>query len=151
MFEKQFDDFRVEVRARAAQQDRARLFARHAATIRAVFAHRVEAIDDGEDARRPRDRLAAQAVRVAEAVPALVMVADDGHDRVREIDAFEYLRADGRVNLHLVKLGGRQLPRLVQDVIGDGELADVVQQRAGLQRLDLVRAKGRGCRPSRAA
>ena len=65
------------------------------------------------------------------------MVAHDWHDRIREADALQYLRAGNRVQLHLLELGGGQLAGLVEDVIGHGELADVVQQRAGLQRFDL--------------
>ena len=48
------------------------------------------------------------------------------------------LGADLRVDADLLELFLRQRPRLRQDVLGHGELADVVQQRRGLDALDLV-------------
>src|SRR5690349_8809876 len=41
---------------------------------------RVEGIDEADDAGAHRDPLAAEAIRVAGAVPALVVVADDGRE-----------------------------------------------------------------------
>jgi hypothetical protein len=127
------------VRARAAQQQGAGIVARHAAAERPILAHGVEAIDDGEDAGRARNLFPFERVRVAEAVPAFVVVANDWDDRIREVDLFENLRADGRVNLHPLELGRGEFARLVQDVIGHGQLAHVVQQRARLQGFDLGR------------
>src|ERR1044072_3297694 len=91
MLNEQLDDLRVVVRAAAAQQEGDGLLARQAATKRAVFAHRVEAIDDRNDARGDGNRFALQAVWIAESVPLLVMMPDDGHDRIREIDAAQNL------------------------------------------------------------
>ena len=64
------------------------------------------------------------------------MVADDGNDWIREIDRRKDLRADRRVELHLLELGGRQLAGLVQDVLGYRDLACVVEQRRGLDGLE---------------
>ena len=138
VLDEELDHLRVVEGAAVLLQEVDGLLARHRAAVLAVFAHGVEAIDDREHARRERYLLALQAVRVAGAVPALVVVADDGHERVRELDAFEYLRADHRVQLHPVELGGGELARLVQDVVGNGDLADVVQERPGVQRLALL-------------
>ena len=55
----------------------------HARAVRAVLGHRVERVADGDDARAERDRLAAEAVGVAAAVPALVARAHDRRDRAR--------------------------------------------------------------------
>ena len=52
-----------------------------------------------------------------------------------KVDRGEDLGADRRVQLHLLELGRRQLARLVEDVLGHGDLAGVVQQRAGLDGL----------------
>ena len=79
--------------------------------------------------------VAAHAARVAGAVPVLVMAAHDRHDRIREIDERQDVGADVDVALHLLELGGGQLAGLVEDVLGHGELAGVVQQRRRLDRL----------------
>jgi len=42
------------------------------------------------------------------------------------------------VLLHDLPLVGGQRPRLVEDVVGDRDLADVVQQRGGLDSVDLL-------------
>ncbi len=53
----------------------------HPRAVRAVLGHRVEGVADGDDPRAERDRLAAEAVGVAAAVPALVAGAHDRRDR----------------------------------------------------------------------
>jgi hypothetical protein len=138
VLDEEVDDLGVEVRARAAQEQRLGLLARHPAPVGAVLAHGVEAVNHGEDARGQRNLLAAQRVRVALAVPHLVVMPNDRHDRVREFHALQNLRADGRVHLHALELGRGQPSRLVQDVVGDGELAHVVEQGPGLEGLYLV-------------
>ena len=62
------------------------------------------------------------------------MVADDGHDRVREIHLGQNLRAHRACVFMLLELSRRELAGLVEDVLGHGELADVVQQRRCLER-----------------
>ena len=52
--------------------------------------------------------------------------------------AADDLGADLRMNADLLELLLRQRARLRQDVLGHGELADVVEQRRGLDALDLV-------------
>ena len=96
-------------------------------------------------------------IGVAGAVPVLVMVTDDRHHRIREIDRGKNLRADRGMELHLLELGRRELAGLVQDVLRHGDLPGVVQQRRGLDRLqrlfvgdtDLARQRERA-RPARA-
>ena len=55
--------------------------------------HRVERVGDVDDAGAERDVLAPQAVRVAGAVEALVVVADRGHGVVQEAEAVDDPRA----------------------------------------------------------
>ena len=76
------------------------------------------------------------AVRVATAVPILMVMADDRHDRIREVDRRKNLGADRRMELHLLEFGRRELAGLVQDVLGDGDLAGIVQQRRRFDRLE---------------
>src|SRR5947209_15945655 len=56
---------------------------------------------------------------------------------LREAYAADDVPADDGVNLHLLELGRGQTARLVEDVVGHGELADVVEERARLQSLRL--------------
>ena len=65
------------------------------------------------------------------------MVPDDRHDRIRKVDLRENFCAHPRVRLHAFELGWRELARLVEDVLGDGELPDIVQQRGGLDGAEL--------------
>jgi len=93
--------------------------------------------------RRDRDLFAEQAVRVAAAVPALVMPAadlDGGLEQrllaVRR-QPLEHGRADGGMGADDVELLGRQAARLVEDALGDADLADVVQGGGGDDEADL--------------
>ena len=84
----------VELRARAAVDLLARRCEAHRLAIGAVRGQRVERVGDREHARRERDLLALEAVRVAGAVPALVVVAHDQRRLVEEVDVAQDLRAD---------------------------------------------------------
>jgi hypothetical protein len=81
--------------------------------------------------------LAFEPVGVASAIPPLVMMAHDRDHGVRKLDVLEYLGADHRVKLHLLELRGSELARLVKYVIGDGEFAYIMKQRARFERFDL--------------
>src|SRR5206468_5549983 len=85
-------------------------------TIRTVGGQRVEAVDNREDAGTEGDVRPFQAVRVARAVPPLVVMAHDRYDRVWELDQPEDLRSHGRVQLDDFELGGTEGPWLVQHV-----------------------------------
>src|SRR5438128_7763841 len=144
VFDESADDLRIILGASARLNQRDGLVTRQALAVLPVFARGVEAIHYREDSRRQRNLFAAQAVRVARAIPTLVMMSHDGNDRIREADALQYLCADRGVHFHLLELGVRELSRLVEDVIGHGELANIMQQRAGLQRFDLKLGKLEG-------
>ena len=106
---------------------------RHRVAVRAVGEHGVVGVGDGEHARDERDALAGEAVRVAGAVPALVVVAQDRGD-ARQSGALGELRARVRMSLDGVVLAGLEPARLEQDRARHDDLADVVQQ-AGERRL----------------
>src|ERR1700693_3148361 len=104
-----------------------------------VAGHRLEGIAGMDDAGFNGNALAAEPIRVAGAVPSLVLRADDRSDprqeRNRGHDPFTdhgMLSHDGRF---LVIEG----PRLVQDVSGHADLPDVVKQRAVLQKTQGLR------------
>ena len=65
----------------------------------------------------PRD-----AARIAAAVPALVVTADDRHDRIREVDQRQDVGADVDVQLHLLELGRVSLPGLLRMCSGTASL-----------------------------
>src|SRR5262249_48042635 len=68
-----------------------------AGAVRPVGRERGERAGDREPAGGERDLLAGQPVRVAVAVPALVVVADDELAFAEEVDVAQDLRADHRV------------------------------------------------------
>ena len=118
--------------------------------IRPVGGDGVERVGHAHDAGVERDLLAPEAVRIAAAVPGLV-VRPDGRDRLAELlDRRHDLGADHRVRLHLLELFFRELARLAQDLVLDADLADVVQQRADpdlvLHVLGRARESGRSTR-----
>ena len=73
-------------------------------------------------------------MRITLAVPAFVMMADDGHDRIWEGDVAQDARADFGMHRDFRKLSLRQLAGFIQDVIRHGEFADVMEQRRRLER-----------------
>ena len=98
----------------------------------------MEGITGVDDASLDRDLLPFQAVGITRTVPALVFGADDraqrGEKRHRRQDAL----ADHRVLAHDGELLGGEGPGLLQDVAGNPDLPDVVQQGAVLQEAALL-------------
>jgi hypothetical protein len=78
-------------------------------------------------------------VRVAAAVEVLVVVEHARDDRLERADPTEDLGADGRMELDRVAIGRCEPFDLEEDRVGDGDLAQVVQQRAGVGNLDRLR------------
>src|SRR5581483_1234147 len=93
-----------------------------------------------EDPRLERDPVAADAVRVAAPVDALMVGPDPGGDVVQP-RMLEDPRADLRVALDLAPLGRIERARLLQDRVGDPELAEVVQYPRGVDPLDPCRVE----------
>ena len=127
---------RVELRAGVVADLGQRVLAAHRLAVGAVGGHRVVRVAAEDDPRGERDLLAGEAVRVAPAVPALVAGADDLADaRHQAADAVEQQLALDRVRLDQLELLVGELGRLVQDLLGDRDLADVVEQRGELELL----------------
>ena len=91
----------------------------------------VEDVGDRDEPRDERDRLPREPVRVAAAVPALVVRAGDplGDREQLRVAALEHPGAEHRVGLDHLVLLRLQPPRLEQDRVRDGDLAEVVQGR----------------------
>ena len=109
----------------------------HTRTVRPIGRQRVEAVHHLQNPGANRNLLAGKAVRITCAVPVLMVMPDDRHDGIREFDHRQDVGADRRMTLHHLELGRRELSRFVQDVLGHRQLADVVQQRRGSDRLQL--------------
>ena len=94
------DDPRVELVAALAEDLRLGLLPASGVTVRPVARHRVERVGHGEDARPSGISVVAEPVRVAGAVPALVVVPDDLEPlALEQRDAAQELLAEDRVVL----------------------------------------------------
>ncbi len=134
--EQRLDDGGIELRPRVVAQLLHRDLERQRAPVGAIGRHRVEGVARRDDPGGERDRVAGEAVRVAAPVPALVRRAHDDADVAQQAaDLVEHPLALDRVRAHQRPLRVVQRPRLVDDRVGDDDLADVVQQRAQLGRL----------------
>ena len=89
--------------------------------------HRVVGVDDAQGTSYLWDLLAGQPVRVAGAVPALVMVAHGARDLARE-EWLDDLRAGDGVPAELGRLLVAQAAGLVEHIVGDADAPDVVQE-----------------------
>ena len=125
---------RVELRASAAVDLGHGVRQRHGRLVDAHREHRVERVAGRDDAAAERNARAGDAVRVAGAVPALVVAAGDLLGQAHHAGAAvaQDLRADQRVHLHLVELGRGERAFLEQDRVAHGDLADVVDPRRHL-------------------
>ncbi len=92
-----------------------------------------------DDVRRERHGIAAGPVGIATAVEALVMGVDDRDEIAERLDRREDRPAEGRVGLHDHPLLRGERGRLVENGVGNADLADVVQQRRELDPADLIR------------
>src|SRR6185503_13961536 len=126
VFDELLDDDRIKMDSGTTQQQRSCFIERHATAKRSVFTNRVEAIDNGDNARGDGDLFTAQTVRITTAVPLFVVMPDDRNHWIREVHTTEDLGADDRVDLHLLKLSMSQRSGFIQNMRRHGELADVV-------------------------
>ena len=90
-----------------------------------------------DDPAADRDRRACEAVWIALAVPALVLVADDASHGAQARDGAQDALADRRVLTHDHPLPLAQRAGLVQDLVRNPDLADVVKERRGADAADL--------------
>src|SRR5919204_3564287 len=94
--------------------------------VDAIRRHSLVRVGYGQDSRLQRNLLALQALRVAAAVRALV-VSEDPAAEVAELRPREEAGGDLRGGAHLRPLVVVEWPGLVEDAVGDPDLADVVQ------------------------
>jgi hypothetical protein len=99
-----------------------------------------------------RDVVAGEAVGIAAAVPLFVVPVGDflgqGEELQRHLDVLlgllDGFAAQSGVRLHHHPFVGRERPGLQQDVVGNADLADVVQRRRAAQKVDVAVAEGGG-------
>ena len=97
----------------------------------------MEGVAGGDHHRPARDLARRQPVRVAAAVVALVRRADQRRDRGEEGDPLQHAGADRGVLVHPGALLGGQRTGLAEDLGGDRDLADVVEEGAVAEAVEL--------------
>ena len=112
---------------------------RNGAPVLAIGGHGVEIVDRAQNARTDGDFVPLESERITAAVVFLVVRADNRHHRIGKADALQDLRSDYRVNLHLLELFRGKPARFRNDVFGNGQLANVVQEGGGLQSFHRLR------------
>ena len=95
--------------------------------VGAVGGHRLERVGGEDDPRLEGDGVAGEAVRVAAAVEALVVVAHPVRLE-RHVGGLDDVEPEQRVALHHLVLVVGEPAGLVEDRVGHADLADVVQQ-----------------------
>jgi hypothetical protein len=124
------NDLRIELRAGVCDEFGEGDLVRQGLSIGAIGAHCVPRVAAGDDSRLARDRFPGESVRIAATVPPLVVGADDQADIAHESsDLREHSLPFERVSLDDRPLIGIELSGLVYDVLGNRDLAHVVQQR----------------------
>jgi hypothetical protein len=122
----------------------------HAPAIWAVRCQGIVAIHNRENASGQRNVGALETVGISASVPVLMMVANDRHHWKRKLDS----RQDGcthvRVLLHLLVFRCGQRTRFVEDMFGNRQLAQVVEESGGTERLHVHLRGAEGSRQPRA-
>ena len=139
----ELDQLRVELGSGAAAQLLERVLGADRVAVGAALGHRLVGVADEDDPRAERDLLACEPVRIAVAVPALVARADQRRDRCHRRRRRQDPLADRRVGHHQRPLVVVERPDLVQDAVGDRDLADVVELRGADHRVELLRLQVR--------
>ena len=115
-----------------------RNFRRHLFLVWASRRQRVIDLYGSDDPGAQRNGFAGQPVRIAQAVPALVVAAHES-DHVFQVDQRrQNLRSHGHVLLDVLVLFVGQRTLLVEDLLANSDLADIMQPAAGANRLDLL-------------
>src|SRR4051794_31833097 len=131
------DDGRGELGAAAGEELLERLLGRQAPPVGAVGGHRRPRLGDRDDGGAEGHGVAGEAVRIPGAVPALVVMAHHRHDLAQGRQPVEDRGALVGVQLDLLVLVDGQGSGLGEQRVGDGDVADVVQARAGGERPQL--------------
>ncbi len=126
--------------AGAGEDELAGVFGRASGPVDAVGAERLEHIRHGSDAPFDGDVMARETARIALAVPAFVMGGRDAFGAAHQGGAAigEDRLADRHMRPHHRHLLIGEAARLLQNEVGDADLADVVHRRGGMDGLALL-------------
>ena len=122
--------------ARAIAKDRFGFGQGKAFAIGPVAGHRVVGVYNGDDAGAERDAISFKTVGVASAVESLVVMLDDRVGHPEERHALTDLAAGVAVLFDDGVFVGCKLIGLLEDCVGDGNLADVMESCAEADRFD---------------
>src|SRR5690606_11784170 len=100
--------------------------------------HRVEGVGEIDDPRLERDRFADEALGIAFAVEALVVIEDERQDGREESDRLKDVDAALRVLLDDLELLLGEPALLRDDPLADRDLPDVMELRRDAEALDLL-------------
>ncbi|MDQ6746429.1 MAG: hypothetical protein M3Z27_10510 [Actinomycetota bacterium] len=134
--QKRADRAAVKLETLLLGEDVERLLVR---TTRPVGTHRrnrVKGVRRGDDPSSERDLFAAQPVRIPLPVQALVMMQDD-RGQLFVTKAGHHLGAVHWVTFDEIELPVGEPVRLIENLRWNAELADIVDQRGGANRLNL--------------
>ena len=138
----------VELRARTSLQLGERRRDRERRAIRTDRGHRVERIRDPEHTRLERNRVTLEAMRVAGAVPTLVVMEHSRYCGQEVVEALHKPRARNRVPPNLIELFLGQRAWLAKYGRFDRDLADVVERATEPERLEPPARPAQGQRES---
>jgi len=137
ILDEEIDDFWVPLASRARGQDRKRLIDRLALPVRTVGDQRVEGVADGGQSLPAAECRCPKAGRVARAVEMLVGGADDREETGARAERRDDVLADDRVQVHRHELFGVERSWLEEDRVGHADFADVVDEPASVQRVEI--------------
>ena len=123
----------VEVRAGFTAQDFANAIGRHAPPIRAIGRERVDDVGNGKDAGGRRKIRSGEAEAIALPVDPLVVVRGIHGEVLEAGDSLEHAQRVSRVSPDDRPLVRIERAGLIEDAVGDRQLAQVVQQRCPAQ------------------
>src|SRR6185437_10720652 len=128
--QKDLNDPGIELVAAATCDLQAGFWKAAALAVRAVGGDGIECVGDGEDARAERNLLAAQSAGIPGAVPGFLMGVDDLRGLAQEGDFADHLIAALAVGTHDLALLRREFAGLEEDTVGNGDLADIMEEGA---------------------
>src|SRR5690349_14729587 len=132
---------RIEVAPGLRVQDLVRFVLRARCAIWAIRGQHVVGVGHRDDAGFDRDRVARQSMWVATAVDPLVVVKNRQQLALEMPASLQDAKADFGVRPHDGPLGLVERTLLLQDGVGDAELAYVMQQARACERAKLVRVQ----------
>src|SRR5579884_2535226 len=121
----------------AACQFGARLFFAPASLVGPVCCHRLIRLRHANNTRRQGNVLSAEAIRVAGTIPVFMMVRHRWHQMMQEWTHLQNLRANSGMLLDERVFGRRERASFVEQSIGQGDFAQIMQERGGSDGKDL--------------